>query len=161
MHKKFTFSFSEGKAKPLRNLSLNFLWQVHFFIFWAGGGKFPSFGNFFLPLWMPGIIDIRLVSNLTKKMTHSSIGINGNPHFYQWDGKTCWYFTHYFKYENEYPSDANIYRYCKWPIDPVIDHSSIGLNRLSTQQCLLRNDCLHFVSGHMVVTSVSQKTLSS
>ena len=43
------------------------------------------------------------MSNLTTKMTQSSIEINGKLHFSQiWDGQTYLNLTHCLKYEDEY-----------------------------------------------------------
>ena len=53
------------------------------------------------------------MSNLTTKITQTSIEINGKLHFSQiWNGETPWNFTHCSKYENEYIyiSDKNIWR---------------------------------------------------
>ena len=49
------------------------------------------------------------MSNLTTKMTQTSIEINGKLHFSQiWDGETSLNLTHCLKCENEYFSDENI-----------------------------------------------------
>ena len=52
---------------------------------------------------------LKLMSNLTTKMTQTYIEINGKLHFSQiWDGETSLNLTHYLKYEKEYFSDENI-----------------------------------------------------
>ena len=50
--------------------------------------------------------------------------------------------------------------YCNWPTDHAIDHSSIGLNRLTIQLVFneVKFHCLHFLREHMALTSRSKRT---
>ena len=49
------------------------------------------------------------MSNLTTKMTQTSIEINGKIHFSQiWHGETSLNLTHCLKCENEYFSNENV-----------------------------------------------------
>ena len=49
------------------------------------------------------------MSNLSAKMTQTSIEMKGKLHFSKiWNGETSLNFTYYLKYEKEYFSDENI-----------------------------------------------------
>ena len=47
---------------------------------------------------------------------------------------------------------------CNWSTDHAIDHSSIGLNRLTIQLVFNEVSLLHFLREHMALTSRSQRT---
>ena len=49
--------------------------------------------------------------------------------------------------------------HCNWSTDHAIDHSSIGLSRLTIQLVSsMRSHCLQFLREHMAFTSQSQRT---
>ena len=48
--------------------------------------------------------------------------------------------------------------YCNWPTDHAIDHSSIGLNRLTIQLVFNEVSLFTFSKEHMALTSRSQRT---